>query len=80
MAKTWDSNTSSWNDPMASAGGGGTATAIAAVGDKTIIVMSKDSALVSTTAPSEPTEGDLWFDSSDATLCIYYGTAWVGIN
>lgn len=79
MTKIWDSNTSSWIEPMASAGGG-TATAIAAVGDKTIIVMSKDSALVSATAPSSPTEGDLWFDSSDATLYIYYGTAWVGVN
>lgn len=61
-------------------GSGGTATAIAAVGDNTILVMSKDSALVSETAPSSPAEGDLWFDSADATLYIYYGTAWVGIN
>lgn len=79
MAKTWNANTNSWNDPMGS-GGGGAATVVAAVGDNTIIVMNKDSALVSETAPVSPAEGDLWFDSSDTSLYIYYGTAWVGIN
>lgn len=61
-------------------GGGSLSPAIAAIGDKTILVMAKDSATISETAPESPAEGDLWFDSATATLYIYYGTAWVGVN
>lgn len=32
---------------------------------------------VSTTAPSSPEEGQMWWDSTDGTLYIYYGTQWV---
>jgi len=32
---------------------------------------------VSTTAPSNPVEGQMWWDSTDGTLYIYYGTSWV---
>lgn len=73
----------SFSGGVVSGGGGGGASlspTVATVGDKTILVMAKDSANVSETAPSSPTEGDLWFDSADAKLYIYYGTAWVGVN
>lgn len=30
------------------------------------------SVTVSDTAPAEPEQGDLWFDSTDATLYLYY--------
>lgn len=61
-------------------GGGSLSPVAAAVGDNTILVMAKDSAYVGETAPSSPAEGELWFDSSDSKLYIYYGTAWVGVN
>jgi hypothetical protein len=32
---------------------------------------------VSTTAPEEPGEGDLWFNSTNATTYIYYDGFWV---
>lgn len=35
------------------------------------------SVTVSVTAPVNPTEGDLWFDSTDTQLYVRYGTAWV---
>lgn len=31
----------------------------------------------SDTAPTSPSEGDLWFDSTTATTYVYYGTSWV---
>lgn len=31
----------------------------------------------SDTAPSTPSQGDAWFNTTDATMYIYYGTAWV---
>lgn len=38
----------------------------------------------STTSPSNPADGDLWFDTTDATMYVYYndGTSsqWVGIS
>ena len=38
----------------------------------------------STTSPSNPVDGDLWFDTTDGTMYIYYddGTSsqWVGIS
>lgn len=33
--------------------------------------------LESPTPPVSPSEGDAWFDTTDGTLYIYYGTAWV---
>ena len=30
------------------------------------------SVTVSATAPEEPSDGDLWFDSTDATMYIWY--------
>lgn len=42
------------------------------------------SVLVSDTAPTSPAEGDLWFDSTDLTLYIYYndgdGFQWVDVS
>lgn len=35
---------------------------------------------VSDTPPASPEEGDLWFDSTDATTYIYYDSFWVDIN
>ena len=35
---------------------------------------------VSASAPSEPTVGDLWFDSTSATTFIYYDSFWIDIN
>lgn len=32
---------------------------------------------VSATAPSSPTSGQLWYDSTNGVMCIYYGTQWV---
>jgi len=61
-------------------GGGSLSPMVSQVGSNTILVMAKDSAYVGETAPESPAEGDLWFDSADTTLYIYYGTAWVGVN
>jgi hypothetical protein len=42
------------------------------------------SVTVSDTAPEEPAQGDLWFDSTDATLYLYYddgvSAQWVQIS
>lgn len=50
------------------AGGGGTSASIE----------------TSTTSPSNPIDGDLWFDTTDGTMYVYYddGTSsqWVGIS
>ena len=39
---------------------------------------------VSDTAPTNPSDGDTWFDTTDATLNVYYNDGssaqWVGIN
>jgi hypothetical protein len=35
------------------------------------------SVTVSNTAPTSPSEGDLWFDEIDATLYVRYGAAWI---
>ena len=40
--------------------------------------------IVSSTAPASPSDGDTWFDTTDATLNVYYNDGssaqWVGIN
>ena len=36
--------------------------------------------LVSATAPVDPDEGDLWFDSNTFDTFVYYGTTWVQQN
>lgn len=36
--------------------------------------------LVSATAPANPEEGDLWFDSTSFDTFVYYGTTWVQQN
>lgn len=62
--------------------------AIASVADKNVLQYDAASSLwknaaisagvaVSETAPSAPTSGDLWFNSSDAKTYIYYDSAWV---
>ena len=42
------------------------------------------SVTVSETAPEEPTQGDLWFDSADATMYMWYDDGvsgqWVQIS
>ncbi len=42
------------------------------------------SVTVSDTAPTSPSDGDQWFDTTDATLNVYYNDGssaqWVGIN
>ena len=42
------------------------------------------SVTVSDTAPTNPSDGDTWFDTTDATLNVYYNDGssaqWVGIN
>ena len=38
------------------------------------------SVTVSDTAPTTPTEGDMWFDSRYAVLLVYYGTQWVNVS
>lgn len=35
------------------------------------------SVTTSATAPSPASEGDLWFDTTDATLSVYYNSVWV---
>jgi hypothetical protein len=35
---------------------------------------------VSTTAPEDPAEGDLWFNSANATTYIYYDSFWVELS
>lgn len=35
---------------------------------------------VSETAPTAPTEGDLWFSSSEAVAYVYYDSAWIEIT
>jgi hypothetical protein len=35
---------------------------------------------VSTTAPEDPSEGDLWFNSANATTYIYYDSFWVEVS
>jgi len=55
-------------DETGSGGGGGTSASIE----------------TSTTSPSNPIDGDLWFDTTDGTMYVYYddGTSsqWVGIS
>jgi hypothetical protein len=38
------------------------------------------SIIVSPTAPEGPSEGDLWFDSSEAATYVYYDNFWVEIG
>jgi hypothetical protein len=42
------------------------------------------SVTVSATAPEEPADGDLWFDSTDATMYIWYvdggSGSWVQVS
>jgi predicted RecA/RadA family phage recombinase len=38
------------------------------------------SVTVSDSAPTSPTEGDMWFDSRYAVLLVYYGTQWVNVS
>ena len=38
------------------------------------------SVTISDTAPTSPTEGDMWFDSRYAVLLVYYGTQWVNVS
>lgn len=38
------------------------------------------SIVVSATAPASPTEGDLWFDSSEAATYVYYDNFWIAIG
>jgi hypothetical protein len=55
-----------------------TAQAIAA------LVEDGANVVISTTAPEDPAEGDLWFDSTTLDLYIYYddgdSTQWVGVG
>jgi hypothetical protein len=37
-------------------------------------------ASVSETPPTSPSEGDIWFDSSDATTYVYYNNFWVEVG
>jgi hypothetical protein len=45
---------------------------------------SANAAAVSDTAPANPNDGDTWFDTTDASLNVYYNDGssaqWVGIN
>jgi len=47
-------------------------------------ISSEASIVVSDTAPTSPSDGDTWFDTTDATLNVYYNdgssSQWVGIN
>lgn len=47
-------------------------------------ISSEASVVVSDTAPTNPSDGDAWFDTTDATLNVYYNDGssaqWVGIN
>ena len=38
------------------------------------------SVTVSDSAPADPSEGDMWFDSRYAVLLVYYGTQWVNVS
>jgi hypothetical protein len=38
------------------------------------------SVTVSDTAPSSPSEGDLWFESDTGDILVYYGSAWVDVG
>jgi hypothetical protein len=35
---------------------------------------------ISDTAPVSPTAGDLWFNSSNAVMYVYYDSSWVEFN
>jgi hypothetical protein len=52
------------NDAIANAGGGGGGASVT----------------VSDTAPSSPSEGDLWFESDTGDILVYYGSAWVDVG
>ena len=43
-------------------------------------VLDSGSISVSETAPAEPGEGDLWFDSTNATAYIYYDGFWIQLS
>ena len=59
----WNSTSSKWYPGASSGGGGGVVTGI--------------SIAVSDTAPSSPTTGSLWFNSTAGQLLIYYGGFWI---
>ena len=60
---------------------GGTNVTINQVGDNFIISSSASgggaSVTVSDSAPSSPSEGDLWWKSNDGNLYVYYDSYWV---
>ena len=35
---------------------------------------------VSATAPATPQAGDIWLDSANTQLFVYYNNSWIGVN
>jgi hypothetical protein len=42
--------------------------------------LGKTSVTVSSTAPSTPYEGQIWFDSSEGGTYVYYGSSWIEVG
>lgn len=64
--KSWTWTGSVWNATGSSSGTPGVPGGSASV-------------VVSQTAPTSPTEGNIWYNSSIGKSFIYYGTSWVGM-
>jgi hypothetical protein len=42
--------------------------------------LGRSTATVSTTAPSSPNQGQIWFDSSEGGTYVYYGSTWIEVG
>ena len=77
---------SSYVQARAPAGGNDSATTIALIDSSYVQARALASASVtsSATAPSSPSSGDMWFDTTDTSLLVYYadsdGAQWVDIS
>jgi len=80
---TYNSAATSW---LLSTAGSDVATAVAALVDSDFIAARVDpsSSNASDTAPTSPSHGDLWFNSTDASLNVYYNdgssSQWVAVS
>ena len=77
---------SAYVQARAPAGGNDSATTIALIDSSYVQARALASASVtsSATAPSSPSSGDMWFDTTDTSLLVYYadsdGAQWVDIS
>ncbi len=61
----YNSTVGAWEGSISSGGGGGG---------------GGSSVTVSDTAPTSPSEGDIWFDSTDGRLYTYYDSSWIEVS